>query len=63
MAMITRIFVSLIGLIIAMLFMRLLADGARRARVPHRKPEGSRPLKDIGRLKQDPETGVYYPAD
>jgi hypothetical protein len=61
--MVARFFVGLIGLVIAMLFMRLLADEARRARVPLRKNEGSRPLKDVRPLRQDPATGVYYPAD
>jgi hypothetical protein len=63
MTMVARFFLGLIGLIVAMLVMRLLADESRRARVPLRKNEGSRPLKDVRRLKQDPATGVYYPAD
>jgi hypothetical protein len=63
MTMVARFFVGLIGLIVAVLFMRLLADEARRARVPLRNNGQSRPPKDVGRLKQDPATGVYYPAD
>jgi hypothetical protein len=54
---------GLLSLIVAMLFMRLLAGEARRARVAVRKNDGARPLKDITRLRQDPQTGVYYPAD
>ena len=61
--MVARFFLGLMGLIVAMLFMRLLVDEARRTRVAVRKDGGSRPLKDIGRLKQDPETGIYFPAD
>jgi hypothetical protein len=54
---------GLLSLIVAMLFMRLLAGEARRARVAVRKSDGARPLKDVTRLRQDPQTGVYYPAD
>ena len=61
--MVGKFLLGLLSLIVAMLFMRLLAGEARRARVAVRKSDGARPLKDITRLRQDPQTGVYYPAD
>lgn len=61
--MVARVFAGLMGLLIAMLVMRILAGQARRARVPLSHDEGSRPPRKVGRLKQDPATGVYYPAD
>jgi hypothetical protein len=61
--MVGKFLLGLLSLIVAMLFMRLLAGEARRARVAVRKNDGTRPLKDVTRLRQDPQTGVYYPAD
>jgi hypothetical protein len=61
--MLARIFLGLVSLIVAILFMRLLVDETRRARVAVRNNDGARPPKDAGRLKQDPATGIYYPAD
>jgi hypothetical protein len=61
--MVGKFLLGLLSLIVAMLFMRLLAGEARRARVAVRKNDGAPPLKDITRLRQDPQTGVYYPAD
>jgi hypothetical protein len=61
--MVGKFLLGLLSLIVAMLFMRLLAGEARRARVAVRKNDGARPLKDVTRLRQDPQTGVYYPAD
>jgi hypothetical protein len=61
--MLARIFFGLVSLIVAMLFVRLLVDETRRARVAVRSNDRARPPKDAGRLKQDPATGVYYPVD
>jgi hypothetical protein len=63
MAMIARIFLGLLGFIVALLMMRLMVDEAHRARVAVRNDRKPRSVKDIGRLEQDPATGVYYPAD
>ena len=61
--MIARYLAGLMGILIAMFLMRLLIGEARRARVPVRRDNNLRPPRDAGRLKQDPATGVYYPAD
>jgi hypothetical protein len=60
--MVARFFLTLIGLMLAMFVMRLVAGQARRARVPGRTPEPAA-RKDAALLKQDPVSGVYYPAD
>jgi hypothetical protein len=62
-AMIARIFLGLLGFIVALLMMRLFVDETRRARVAVRNDRSQRSMKEIGRLEQDPATGVYYPAD
>jgi hypothetical protein len=61
--MIARIFLGLLGFIVALLMMRLFVDETRRARVAVRNDRSQRSMKEIGRLEQDPATGVYYPAD
>jgi hypothetical protein len=60
--MVARFFVTILSVVLAIFMMRLVWGEARRARVPARndRPHGSR---HIARLKQDPSTGVYYPAD
>ncbi|MGH6875737.1 MAG: hypothetical protein ACREDW_12025 [Aestuariivirgaceae bacterium] len=61
--MVARFFLTLIGLMLAMFVMRLVVGEARRAaRVSRRAPD-SGVGKDAALLKQDPVTGVYYPAD
>jgi hypothetical protein len=61
--MIARFFLGLLGFILALLMMRLIADGTRRSRVSIRNDRPSRNSKNVSRLEQDPATGVYYPAD
>jgi hypothetical protein len=61
--MVTRFFLTLMGLLLAMFVMRLAVGEARRAaRVPRRPPEPGAGEK-AALLKQDPVTGVYHPAD
>ena len=62
MTMVARFFFTLLSVVLAIFTMRLVLGEARRARVPLRNdaPKGER---DVARLKQDPATGVYYPAD
>jgi hypothetical protein len=60
--MVARVLLGLISLTLAMFFMRLISGQARRAHVPRRTPEAAG-RGDAALLKQDPVSGVYYPAD
>jgi hypothetical protein len=62
MKMVVRFVFSVLSVILAFFMMRLMLNEARRLRasVKHRS---SRAENRIAPLKQDPETGVYYPAD
>jgi hypothetical protein len=60
--MVARLVLGLMGLMLAMLFMRLVAREARRARVSNTSIDNVH-RKDAALLKQDPVSGIYYPAD
>ncbi|HEY7763753.1 MAG TPA: hypothetical protein VIB38_02080 [Aestuariivirgaceae bacterium] len=62
MAMVVRFLLTVLSVVAAFFMMRLMLHEGRRLRVPV-KDRDSRPPHRIARLKQDPETGVYYPAD
>jgi hypothetical protein len=61
MNMVARFFATVLSVVLAILMMRLVWGEARRARVPAR--DDAKGPRHIARLKQDPSTGVYYPAD
>ena len=61
MNMIVRLFATVLSVVLAILMMRLVWGEARRARVPQR--DDAKSSRHVARLKQDPATGVYYPAD
>jgi hypothetical protein len=63
MNMVARFFVTVLSVVLAIFMMRLVWGEARRARVPARNASSDRSTRHIARLKQDPSTGVYYPAD
>jgi hypothetical protein len=63
MNMVARFFATVLSVVLAILMMRLVLGETRRARVPARNDGASRSRRHIARLKQDPSTGVYYPAD
>ena len=58
-----RFIVGFVGMILAMLLVRRIANEARRARM--QAEPGGDPVERLRpvALKQDPATGVYYPAD
>jgi|SoiMetStandDraft_2_1073263.scaffolds.fasta_scaffold345474_2 hypothetical protein len=62
MNMVARLFFTALSVVLAVFMMRLVLGGARHARVPVRNDAQKNP-RHIARLKQDPSTGVYYPAD
>ena len=61
MNMIARLFATVLSVVLAILMMRLVWGEARRAPVPAR--DDAKGPRHVARLKQDPATGVYYPAD
>ena len=60
---VTRVFFTVLSVVLAVFMMRFVLAGTRRARVPVRNDRSDRSSRQISRLKQDPATGVYYPAD
>ncbi|QPC42096.1 hypothetical protein HW532_04865 [Kaustia mangrovi] len=48
---------------LALMAMRRLADGARRARQTVRRDPRSGRGRELPVLRQDPRTGVYRPSD
>lgn len=60
--MIARFFLGLFGLIMASIIVRTLTEEIRRARMQVRKDAAPSVPRAVA-LKQDPKTGVYYPAD
>jgi len=63
MNMIARFFATVLSVVLAILMMRLVLGETRRARVAARNDAANRSRRHVARLKQDPSTGVYYPAD
>lgn len=62
--MIGRFFMGLLGLVLTLLVVRRIADEARRARARVRSDDrGDRRVPAPVSLKEDPQTGIYYPAD
>ena len=60
-----RFVVGFVGMLLAFLLVRRIAAEARRARMQAERDGRSDPIERLSpvALKQDPSTGVYYPAD
>jgi hypothetical protein len=60
-----RFIVGFVGMVLAMLLVRRIAAEARRARMQAERGGRADPVERLPPvpLKQDPSTGVYYPAD
>jgi membrane protein implicated in regulation of membrane protease activity len=63
MNMVTRVFFTVLSVVLAVFMMRFVLTQTRRARVSVRNDGSDRSSRRIARLQQDPATGVYYPAD
>ena len=59
---VTRVFFTVLSVVLALFMMRFVLAETRRARLPVRNGS-DRSSRHITRLKRDPATGVYYPAD
>jgi hypothetical protein len=62
MTMVVRFVLTVLSVVVAFFMMRLMLADARRLRVPVKERDRQRPRR-IARLEQDPDTGIYYPAD
>lgn len=59
--MLKLITVALAGVVTAMLARKIMGDvEAAKVRVKAKRPDGNQP---VHRLRQDPATGIYYPAE
>ena len=63
MNLVTKVFYTVLSVVLAVFMMRFVLAETRRARVAVRNDGSDRSPRHISRLKQDPATGVYYPAD
>ncbi len=61
-AMIARIVLGTIGLVLAAISVKRMFDDLRRSPVRVANEEAAA-ARAVTQLKQDPRTGVYYPAD
>jgi hypothetical protein len=61
-AMIARIVLGTIGLVLATISVKRMFDNLRRSPVRVANEEVAA-ARAVTQLKQDPRTGVYYPAD
>lgn len=61
--MFTKIVVAVIGLVIALVAVRILVERAERARLKATRQPADRPGRKVVTLEADPETGVYRPRD
>jgi hypothetical protein len=62
MATVVRFLLTVLSVVVGFFMMRLMLHEARRLRVPVKDTDARRQHR-IASLKQDPDTGVYYPAD
>jgi hypothetical protein len=62
MLMLKLVTVALAGIVTALLARKIMSDAEMmRARVKAKAPQP--PQQPVARLRQDPNTGIYYPAD
>jgi hypothetical protein len=62
-AMIVRFVLGTIGLVLAAISVKRMFDELRRTPVRVSNEEGSTAPRAVTQLKQDPRTGIYYPAE
>lgn len=61
--MFTKIVVAIVGLLIALVAVRIVIERAERARLRADRQPADRPGRKVVTLEADPETGVYRPRD
>jgi hypothetical protein len=62
-AMIARFVLGSIGLVLAAITVKRMIEELRRSTVRVSNEDGSVAPRAVTQLKQDPKTGIYYPAE